>query len=572
MTGSRNALPAVGALIVVAAGDKATRAVREVWTEPGAGLDKLNRASDALTTEFTQRWSLSLHWPDLLGGVAVLIVVLLAIAYRRAGRQTQRIGEEHGSAAWGGRRDMAPFSPHKGEEGIMFTATETLSLNAKRTRRNLNVTVIGGSGAAKTRAFVLPNVLADTGVSLAITDPKGEIYREAGDKLEAQGYDVRCLNLVDPRRSAGFNPLEYIDPEQPAVSIAQLAEGIVNNTTGKKPGGADVFWERAERALLTSLVAYVYFMHDDEEAQPSLVHVVDLAKQLEAAERQDDFTSEVDTMMAKVRQLLADWVPVTGLSEAESERSRDGLRFTVDQYRIFQQGAGETKKGVIISLGVRLSVLDIPEIRRLMTDDTLAIDQLGATKGAVFCLLPDTHKAFHFIAAMFWQAIFTTNIYLADHSPGGELPVPIQCWLDEYANIGEIPNFVQVISTIRSRRMSAAVILQNLNQLKSQHKDDWQTIIGNCDSLLFLGGNETETAEYLSKRLGSETIKVEETSQSRGSQGSWSRSLRNVKRELMTPDEIGRLSDDECLYFLRGARAFRSRKLPIYTGDRATSK
>ncbi|WP_432565034.1 VirD4-like conjugal transfer protein, CD1115 family [Kineococcus sp. SYSU DK003] len=572
MTAQRNALPAIGALLIIAAGGKATRAVREVWQGPGTSLDKLRGISDALAHEFTQRWSLSLHWPDVVGGVAALLVVLLAIAYRRAGRQTQRIGEEHGSAAWGSRRDMAPFRPRKDEEGLQFTVTETLSLNAQRTRRNLNVTAIGGSGAAKTRAFVLPNVLANTGASMAITDPKGEIYREAGEKLEAQGYDVRCLNLVDPRRSGGFNPLEYIDPEQPAVSIAQLAEGIVNNTTGKKPHGADAFWERAEQALLTSLVAYVYFMHDDAEEPPSLVHVVDLAKQLEAAERNDDFTSEVDDKMKLVRQLLEDWQPVPGLSAAESERTRDGLRFTVDQYRIFQQGAGETKKGVIISLGVRLSVLDIPEIRRLMSDDTLALDQLGATKGAVFCLLPDTHGAFHFIAAMFWQAVFTTNVYLADHSPGGALPVPIQCWLDEYANIGQIPNFVRLISTIRSRGMNAVVIVQNLAQLKSLHKDDWQTVLGNCDSLLFLGGNETETAEYLSKRLGSETIKVEETSQSKGSQGSWSRSLRNVKRELMTPDEIGRLPDDECLYFLRGCRPFRSRKLPIYTGDRVASK
>lgn len=361
--------------------------------------------------------------------------------------------------------------------------------------------------------------------------------------------------------------MEYIDPDQPEVDIATLAETVVNNTEGQKTHGADKFWDRAERALLTALISYVYFtgnLGGAEDEPPSLIGVADLTKQLQASEEDEGYESGVDRKMADVRAVLEDWSDLPGMSKDESDHVRDGLHFAAAQYRIFEQGAGETKKGVIVSVGVRLAVLDVPDVRRMLARDTLALDELGQEQGAVFCLLPDTHKTFKFVATLFWRALFNTNIYAADHAEDGRLPVPVQCYLDEFANIGVIPDFEQLISTIRSRGLSAAIILQALAQLKAMYRDHWETIVGNCDSTLFLGGTETSTLEWLSRRLGNETIKVEETSQSFGSHGSWSRSLRNVKRELMTPDELEQLPESECIYILRGVRPFLSRKAALH--------
>lgn len=562
--------PALGALILWAAGDKATHAVRGAWGGPGDATRRLNEITPALQREFSGV-AISLDSRDMLGGLAAVVLVLLIIAYRRAGRQTERIGEEHGSAEWGGPRDFARFRPRKGELALQFTATETLSLNGRRVERNSNALVIGSAGSRKTRGFVIPNILAIGEASMANTDPKGEVYAATADRLEDAGYNVRALNLVDLKHSWKFNPFRYINPEQPEVSIAQLADTIVTNTDGQRTshGGNDAFWERAERALLTSLIAYVYFTDnlDGDGSRPaSLVNVVDLAKQLQASETDEKHRSEVDRKMADVRELLDTWVDLPDVPKEASDQVRDGLSYTVAQYRVFEQGAGETKKGVIISLGVRLAILDVPQVRRIMEDDTLALDALGDELGAVFCILPDTHQTFRFIGALFWQALFTTNVYEADHSPGGSLSVPLICFLDEFANIGTIPDFPQLISTVRSRGISVAVILQALTQLKAKYRDDWETIAGNCDSMLFLGGTEPTTTEWVSKRLGNSTIKVEENSQSYGSHGSWSRSLRNVKRELLTPDELGRLPEGECIYMLRGVKPFRSRKVPIFRG------
>lgn len=566
--------PALMALVVWATGDKATHAVRSAWGAGGDVPHRLELISPALVEEFSGHFfTLSFELVDVLGGVGLLMVVLMMIAYQRAGRQTERIGEEHGSAAWGTRRDITPFAPRRGEPAIVFTRTEALACDSRRTHRNLNVLVLGSAGSQKTRSFVMPNVLSGAGVSLAITDPKGENMRELGEQLKTQGYDVRALNLVDLAASDGFNPLVYVNPDQPEVDIAALAETIVTNTeSGHGRPGADAFWERAERALLTALIAYTYFTdaldrdgaEGPDAAPASLVDVVDLSKQLQASEEDEGYRSGVDEKMTLVRLALASWEDLPDMSKAESDRVRDGLAFAVAQYRIFEQGAGETKKGVIISVGVRLAILDVPDVRRLMSVDTLELGELGSELGAVFCILPDTHTTFKFVSALFWRCLFTTNVYVADHSATGRLERDLQCYLDEFANIGTIPGFEQLIATVRSRGIGIAIILQALAQLKAMYRDGWETITGNCDSTLFLGGTEVSTLEWLSKRLGSETIKAEETSQNFGANGSWSRSMRNVKRELMTPDELAQLSDDECIYLLRGVRPFRSRKAAMH--------
>lgn len=395
-------------------------------------------------------------------------------------------------------------------------------------------------------------------MSKAITDPKGEIYRRSALKLAEAGYQVRVFNLVDPARSGHFNAMAYFDDTQPEASIAQLTECIITNTSAEKAGG-DGFWERAERALLNALIAYVWATTSGGE--PSLVDVVDLHKQMAASEGKDaeTFHSVVDDRFEVAHQLIDAWRSAP--SGDENETVMKVLEFACRQYQVFKQGAGETKKSIIISLGVRLAPLDMSDVRRIIADDDLAIDQIGYEPTALFLCIPDTHQTFKFLAAMFWQSLFEKNVYLADHEESGELPVPLHCFLDEFANIGKIPGFPIVMSTIRSRGISASVIVQSYKQGQALWKDDWPTIVANCDSILYLGGRDLDTLKWLSSLIGDETVTTEDVSRTYGTTGSWTRSQRTVKRALMTPDEIGVMSNDLAILLVRGLRPFKSPKV-----------
>ena len=528
------------------------------------------RLSDSLTqfpaALLADPFRLSLDQINLLSGVAAAALLLLVGMYGMSGKKNTRQGEEHGSAAWAGPREIKPYTTKDRSARLQLTQTEALALDTHKTRRNLNVAVIGASGTGKTRGYVLPNLEAVAGVSFAVTDPKGEIYRTMRGPLEARGIRVRTLNLVDLLQSGHFNPLVYFSDTDPETSVAQLTECIIANTSGKESRG-DGFWERAERALLTALIAYVWATKADADGGPSLPDVVDLHKQMEGSESNpDEFTSETDLKMEAARSIVAQWEADPSAFADDDAGVMKMLEFATRQYRVYQQGPAETRLSVVISLGVRLAPLDMHDVRALLSSDDIQLDRVGKEPTALFLQIPDAHATFRFLAAMFWQSLFEKNIYIADHTPGGALPVPLHCFLDEFANIGKIPGFEIIIATIRSRGISTSIIVQMFSQGKAIWKDDWETIVGNCDTILFLGGRETTTNEWLSKQLGDETIVMDEYSQSYGVSGSRTKSQRTLKRALLSPDEIGRMSNDEAILLIRGLRPFRSRKAKIRTG------
>ncbi|NMC34464.1 MAG: type IV secretory system conjugative DNA transfer family protein [Veillonellaceae bacterium] len=550
-------LTLIGALVVFWVADRITEHVRAHLAAGQPPATMLDGLADAIGGDPLR---LSTQRVDLIAGAVAAGLLLLIVLYNVSGRKNTRPGEEQGSAAWAGTRDIAPLSAKNPGQRIQLTATEALSIDTRATGRNLNVCVIGASGTGKTRGYVMPN-LETVAMSKAITDPKGEIYRRSAPKLAKDGYQVRVFNLVDPARSGHFNALAYFNDTQPEASIAQLTECIITNTSAEKAGG-DGFWERAERALLNALIAYVWATKAETGGgEPSLVDVVDLHKLMAASEGKDaeKFHSEVDDRFEVARQLVEAWRSTP--SGDENETVMKVLEFACRQYRVFEQGAGETKKSIIISLGVRLAPLDMSDVRRIIADDDLAIDQIGYEPTALFLCIPDTHQTFKFLAAMFWQSLFEKNVYLADHEEGGELPVPLHCFLDEFANIGKIPGFPIVMSTIRSRGISASVIVQSYKQGQALWRDDWPTIVANCDSILYLGGRDLDTLKWLSSLIGEETVTTEDVSRTYGTTGSWTRAQRTVKRALMTPDEIGVMPNDLAILLVRGLRPFKSAKV-----------
>lgn len=501
---------------------------------------------------------LSLHQQDLLVGLAGAAIVGLAWMVKWSTAKNYRPGEEYGTARWGTADDMAPFTDADTGQNIQMTMTEGLSLDAKATHRNINVLVAGSSGSGKTRSYVLPNI-RKANMSFAITDPKGEIYRATKDELEARGYKVRKLDLVDLRQSNHFNPMHYIDQDTPEASIMTLTENLIANTDSaeaKKGGGGDEFWTKAERALYNALITWVYYTAD----HPSLNEVVDMVGKMEASENNENLMSEIDAQMAAARDMINEYQGHEDEWDEDVKHMVGGLVFACGQYRTFTQGAGETKKSIIISAGVRLAPMQMIDIRNILGDDDIDLDRAGLEKTAIYLILSDTNTTFNFLAAIFYQSLFESNIYQADHQPTGELPIPLHFYMDEFANIGQIPGFVQKLATIRSRRISCSIIIQNLAQLKSRYDKSWETIIGNCDTFLFLGGKEQTTTEFVSKMLGKATIDMRETSESRGASGGFTISYRAVGRELMLPDELAQMPDDKCIFMLRGCRPFYSCK------------
>ncbi|MFC5369828.1 VirD4-like conjugal transfer protein, CD1115 family [Arcanobacterium bovis] len=514
---------------------------------------------DHALDDFTNLGQISFQQTDILIGLATAFIIALVILAQTFGKKPRRDGEEHGSASWASRRDIKPYRDPNPVNNILFTKTEALSLDSRRTQRNLNVLVDGGSGSGKSRYFVFPN-LCQANTSYAVTDPKGELYRQAGKYLQTKGYKVRCLNLVDFSQSERFNPLKYFSDHQPEVDATVLVENIISNTNGTNTKSSGDFWEKAERALLNALVSYVFFTKGHTG---TLIDVVDLLAQMQASENDETKKSDVDLTFDAVNDLIDEYDtdPYKNEWGQEAVEAVNGLRFAASQYNTYTQGAGETKKSVIISLGVRMAPLHMASMRTLLSEDTIELDRIGQEKTALFMIIPDTHAAFNFLISIFYEQLFETNIYIADHTPNGHLPVHVQCLMDEFANIGQIPSFERKIAVMRSRGISTAIIIQNMAQGKALYKDSWETIVGNCDSFLFLGGTEKSTTEYVSKMLGKQTIASLDHSQSKGRSGSWSESERTLGRELLTPDEIGRLPAKECIYILRGIRPFKSRKL-----------
>lgn len=489
---------------------------------------------------------LSFNSVDLsVAGAAVLVLVIAAFQRRKV----FRFGEEYGSACYGTKRDIQPFIDPDPDKNIILTETERLSMSLymKRTKtddfnRNKNVLVIGGSGIGKTRYFVKPNVLQMYG-SYVITDPKGTVIREVGHALEVNGYDIRMINVTDAvgmRQSLHYNPLAYAKDE---AGILKLVDVLMSNTNGEglKPSG-DPFWQSSEKLLYCALISYILSCGEPEDK--NLGTLVDMISAFEVHEEDADFKCAVDLLFEQL--------------EAEFPE-----HFAVKQYKKFKLAAGKTAKSILISCGARLAPFDIKEVRDLMAYDELELDRLGDKKAALFVITSDTDKTFNFIAALMYSQMFNLLCDKALYVYGGVLPVHVRCILDEFYNIGRIPNFDQLIAVVRSRNMSACPILQSKAQIEGIYDKKADIIVDNCDTLLYLGGGKGKILEDVVKLLGRQTIDQSNESQSRGTQKSNSTNYQKLGRDLMTQDELASMKRSECICHIGGIRPFKSQKYDL---------
>ena len=507
----------------------------------------MGRFSQVLERPFSIGWT-PYTLKCMLGS---LLLYGCGIALYYSSRENRRPGEEYGSAKWGNPKELnRKYMDHQHKDAnIILTQRVRLGMDGYITQRNMNVLVVGGSGSGKTRFFCKPNIYS-ANCSYLITDPKGELLRAAGALLAAQGYEVRVFNLIDPSHSDGYNPFSYIHSEK---DVLTLIDNLIKNTTPRNASSNDPFWEKAEIALDSALMLYLVSEAPPEEQNfEMLIYMMNFA---EVREEDDQYRSPLDMLFRALEEEQPNHV-------------------AVKQYKAFKQAAGKTLKSILISCGARLAPFDIKELRDLMEYDELELDTLGDQKTALFVILSDTDSTFNFVAALMYSQLFNLLCDKADDFYGGRLPVHVRLILDEFANIGQIPNFDKLIATIRSREISASIILQSQSQLKTIYKDAADTIVGNCDSTLFLGGKEKSTLKEISELLGKETIDLYNQSENRGSQVSHGLSYQKLGKELMTQDELAVMDGGKCIFMLRGVRPFLSDKYDLtrhpnyrYTAD-----
>ena len=530
--------------------DKVSQAFR---LAPGANLSaNLLSIGDGFTAAFSGM-GLSLHPTDLLIGLAGAVILRLVVYMKGKNAKKYRHGMEYGSARWGTAADIAPYMDKDFFNNIPMTQTERITMASRpkqpKYARNKNILVIGGSGSGKTRFFCKPSLL-QAHSSYVVTDPKGTLLPEIGSFLERKRYRIKCLNLINFKKSMRYNPLAYIRSEK---DILKLVNALIMNTKGEGEKSSEDFWVKAERLYYSALIGYIWYEAPEEER--NFITLLDLINASEAREDDEEYQSPVDILFQQ-------------LAEKEPDH------FAVKQYRKFKMAAGKTLKSILISCGARLAPFDIKELRDLMETDELELDTLGDSKSALFVILSDTDSTFNFVAALMYSQLFNLLCDKADDFYGGRLPVHVRLILDEFANIGQIPNFDKLIATIRSREISASIILQSQSQLKTIYKDAADTIVGNCDSTLFLGGKEKSTLKEISELLGKETIDLYNQSENRGSQVSHGLSYQKLGKELMTQDELAVMDGGKCIFMLRGVRPFLSDKYDLtkhpnykYTAD-----
>ena len=493
-------------------------------------------------SELTKAPLLSFHFTDISVGIVGALAVKGILYLRSKNAKKFRKGIEYGSARWGAPEDIKPYIDEDFYNNVLLTNTERLTMNSRpknpKFARNKNVLVIGGSGSGKTRFFVKPNLM-QMHASYCITDPKGTILIECGKMLQKGGYKIKSLNTINFKKSMHYNPFAYIRSEK---DILKLVNVIIANTKGDGEKSGEDFWVKAERLLYCALIGYIYYEAPEEEK--NFITLLDLINASEAREDDENYKSPVDMLFDR-------------LAEREPEH------FAVKQYVKFKQAAGKTLKSILISCGARLAPFDIKELRDLMEYDELELDTLGDEKTALFVIISDTDDTFNFVVAMMYSQLFNLLCDKADNEYGGRLPVHVRCLLDEFANIGQIPKFEKLISTIRSREISACIILQAQSQLKAIYKDNADTIIGNCDTTLFLGGKEKSTLKELSETLGKETIDMYNTSETRSNQNSYGTNYQKLGKELMSQDELSVMDGGKCILQLRGVRPFLSDKYDI---------
>ena len=480
---------------------------------------------------------------DLLAGAAGALLVKIVIYVKGKNAKKYRKGIEYGSACWGKPEDIKPYMADKFEDNIILTETERLTMDNRpkagpKYARNKNVLVIGGSGSGKTRFFVKPNLL-QMHSSYVVTDPKGTVLNEVGNALLEGGYKIKVLNTINFAKSMHYNPLAYIRSEK---DILKLVNTIIANTKGEGTQSGEDFWVKAERLYYTALIGYIWY--EAEEDEKNLNTLIEMINASEAREEDETFKNPVDILFDELE-------------------AREPDHFAVRQYKKYKLAAGKTAKSILISCGARLAPFDIKELRELTEYDELELDTLGDKKTALFVIISDTDDTFNFIVAIMYTQLFNLLCDKADDKYGGRLPVHVRCILDEFSNIGQIPKFEKLIATIRSREISACVILQAQSQLKAIYKDNADTIVGNCDTTLFLGGKEKTTLKELSEILGKETIDLCNTGESRGKETSHSLNYQKTGKELMSMDEISVMDGGKCILQLRGVRPFLSNKYDL---------
>lgn len=487
--------------------------------------EKLNHPAALHITRYTWR---SLVICTLLYGMGIGIYYSSQRNYRR--------GEEHGSAKWGDTRQICrKYRDHPYTQNLLLTQNFRMGLNVYRHKRCLNVLVTGGSGAGKSRTYAVPNIL-QCNCSMVITDPKAELLRKTGGLLERQGYEVRVFDLINPDTSFCYNPFEYVHDDK---DVLRLISNLIRNTTPKGSQSSDPFWEKSETALLQAMM--LYLLHEAPPEERNFSMIMEMLGSAQIKEDDEDYESPLDILFERLE-----------MREPES--------IAVKQYHIYKQAAGKTAKSILISVGVRLAAFNLRQIANLTCVDELDLASIGEKKVALFCCIPDADTSLNYLVGMIYSQLFQTLYYVADRLHGGRLPIPVNCIMDEFPNVALPDDFEKILATMRSRGISCSIIIQNMSQLKALFKDSWESLVGNCDEFLYLGGNEKETHKYVSELLGKETIDTNTYGQTKGKSGSYSTNFQQSGRELLMPDEVRMLNNDYALLFVRGERPMLDRK------------
>ena len=495
--------------------------------QPGRNLFEL---MEVLTEKLNHPFQL--HYTEYTIKSVLVCTLLYAagIGIFYSSQKNSRRGEEHGSARWGDARQICKkYSQKPYSQNILLTQNFRISLDTHEHRRCLNILVVGGSGAGKSRGFALPNIMQCC-CSMVITDPKAELLRKTGGLLEKKGYEVRVFDLINPDTSFCYNPFEYVHDDK---DVLRLISNLIQNTTPKGSQSSDPFWEKSETALLQALM--LYLLHEAPPEEQNFAMIMEMLGSAQVKEEDEDYESPLDILFDRLEM-------------------RDPDSIAVKQYHIYKQAAGKTAKSILISVGVRLAAFNLPQIAKLTNTDELDLSSMGERKVALFCCIPDADTSLNYLVGMIYSQLFQTLYYMADRVHGGALPVPVNCIMDEFPNVSLPNEFEKILATCRSRSIYCSIIIQNMSQLKALFKDSWESLVGNCDEFLYLGGNEKETHKYVSELLGKETIDTNTYGQTKGKSGSYSTNFQQSGRELLQPDEVRMLDNQNALLFIRGER------------------
>ena len=495
--------------------------------QPGRNLFEL---MEVLTEKMNHPFQLHYTEYTIKSMLVCTLLYAAGIGIFYSSQKNYRRGEEHGSARWGDARQICKkYSKKPYSQNILLTQNFRISLDTHKHRRCLNILVVGGSGAGKSRGFALPNIMQCC-CSMVITDPKAELLRKTGGLLEKQGYEVRVFDLINPDTSFCYNPFEYVHDDK---DVLRLISNLIQNTTPKGSQSSDPFWEKSETALLQALM--LYLLHEAPPEEQNFAMIMEMLGSAQVKEEDEDYESPLDILFDRLEM-------------------RDPDSIAVKQYHIYKQAAGKTAKSILISVGVRLAAFNLPQIAKLTNTDELDLSSMGERKVALFCCIPDADTSLNYLVGMIYSQLFQTLYYMADRVHGGALPVPVNCIMDEFPNVSLPNEFEKILATCRSRSIYCSIIIQNMSQLKALFKDSWESLVGNCDEFLYLGGNEKETHKYVSELLGKETIDTNTYGQTKGKSGSYSTNFQQSGRELLQPDEVRMLDNQNALLFIRGER------------------